>query len=414
MERNSDYPYVNVPETIGKAPERETTQKFLRLLAGYILQNTSCLFMDKNSGKSYIEPIYAIDPFSLKTQSLFNDWKYWNGLIHMAFRQLADALGDKQYAKYVVRNYEFFFHNMDVFKRLYDKRVEGASGHQFFRMDRLDDFGAMGAGLFEVVEADPQPHYIEYLGKCMQYIRSGQDRLEDGTFCRNRFGYTSLWGDDLYMSVPFLVRAWKYSGDKGFLEDAVKQVFNFRKHLYRPDTGLYYHYKIIQEGHPGVAHWGRANGWMVMAQCQLLEFLPAEHPQREELIALLKEHLLGLARYQTANGMWRQLLDKSDSFLESSATAMFTYGIAKAVNEGWISDIYTSIALAGWKGLTEHCIGANGYFDKVTTGFNFKQDLPFYYNILIEPGGDHGIGAAIYAGIEIYKLKNEYRDCVWC
>ena len=414
MEKKSDLPFVNVPETIGKAPDRSTIEKHLRLLAGYILQNTSFLFIDKESGEICQESVYAVDPCSLKVQSLFNDWKYWNGVIHLAFHQLAKVLGDKQYQQFVARNYEFFFENLDVFQRLFHKQVEGASGHQFFRMDRLDDFGAMGAGLFEVVANNPQSQYIEYLEKCMQYIRSGQDRLDDGTFCRNRFGYTSLWGDDLYMSVPFLVRAWKHTNDQTFLEVAVKQVFNFREHLFRPETGLYYHYKIMQEGHPGVAHWGRANGWMVMAQCQLLEFLPSDHSQRGPLIALLKEHLLGLARYQTANGMWRQLLDKSDSFLESSCTAMFTYGVAKAVNEGWISDIYTSIAIAGWKGLTEHCIGANGYFDKVTTGFNFKQDLPFYYNIPIEPGGDHGIGAAIYAGIEMFKLKEEYRDCVWC
>ena len=170
----------------------------------------------------------------------------------------------------------------------------------------------------------------------------------------------------------------------------------------------------MEEGHPGVAHWGRANGWMVMAQCQLLDYLPIKHPKRAPLILLLREHLLGLARFQTANGMWRQLIDKSDSFLESSCTAMFTYGFAKAVNMGWISDIYTSVAIRGWVGLVTDCILDDGQLDKVSTGFNFKQDLPFYYNIPLEPGGDHGIGAAIYAGMEIYKLNGSYRDCVWC
>lgn len=414
MERKSDLPYVNVPETIGKAPEISITEKHLRLLAGYVLEHTSFLFLDKKSGQLHDSTQHVTDPYSIKFQSLFNDWKYWNGVIHMAFHQLTNTLSDPLYAQFAEKNYQFFFSNLSILKQLYLRRVEGASGHQFFRMDRLDDFGAMAAGLFEVFKTDPRDEYKEYLEKCMTYIRSGQDRLEDGTFCRNRFGYTALWGDDLYMSVPFLVRAWQHTGDDTFLEDAVQQVLHFRKHLFRPEMGLYYHYRIMQEDHPGVAHWGRANGWMVMAQCQLLEFLPENHPRRDDLIALLKEHLLGLARYQTANGMWRQLLDKSDSFMESSCTAMFVYGVAKAVNEGWINDIYTSIAITGWKGLVKHCIGANGYFDKVTTGFNFKQDLPFYYNIPFEPGGDHGIGAAIYAGVEIFKLKDEHRDCVWC
>jgi rhamnogalacturonyl hydrolase YesR len=414
MQEKSDLPYVNVAETIGSPPEKKTTERWIRLLAGYIINNTSYQFLDDATGETITNPTAETKEESLKLKSLFNDWKYWNGVIHLAFHELADTLKDNRYRNYVKENYHFFFQNLPTFHNLFDKRVPGAPGHQFFRMDRLDDFGAMASGLFELYDNDPDPEYKQYLEKCMDYICNHQDRLDDDTFCRNRFGYTSLWGDDLYMSVPFLIRAWKYSSDESYLTDAIKQVFKFHDHLFRKEAGIYYHYRIMQEEMPGVAHWGRANGWMVMAQCQLLDVLPDNHPQKPELIALLKEHLIGLSRYQTSNGMWRQLLDKSDSFLESSSTAMFTYGVAKAINSGWIPNIYTSIALAGWKGLTENCIGANGYFDMVTTGFNFKQDLPFYYNIPIEPGGDHGIGAAIYAGIEIYKLKEKFRDCVWC
>ena len=414
MEFKSDKPYVNVPETIGHPPDRKHTETMLRLLAGYIQQHTSCLFLNHTTGKTFANVSgIPVDP-NLKIQSLFNDWKYWNGVIHMAFNELGTLLNDNQYPDYVKRNYSFFFENLPYLQKMFDARMEGASGHQFFRMDRLDDFGAMGAGLFELYPKEPKPEYRDYLEKGIDYIMHHQDRLDDGTFCRRRFGYTSLWGDDLYMSIPFLIRAWRFKKDDTLLDDAIKQVFNFRKHLFKKELGIYYHYRIMEEELPGVAYWGRANGWMVMAQCQLLDVLPENHHQRQQLIGLLKEHLLGLARHQTANGMWRQLLDKSDSFLESSCTAMFTYGIAKAINKKWIDDIYTSIAIQGWNGLINECITATGYLDKVTTGFNFKQDLPFYYNIPIEPGGDHGIGAAIYAGMEIYKLRESYRDCVWC
>jgi rhamnogalacturonyl hydrolase YesR len=414
MKPDQNLPYVNVPETIGYAPDKKTIESALRRMAGYIQEHTSYHFIHKKTGEITGDSSKLPVIPEVKLQSLFNDWKYWNGVNHLAFRELSNAVKDNQYIQYAQKNYEFLFQHMDFHKKMFNARVPGASVHQFFRLDRLDDFGAMAAGLFETYELDPKPEYKQYLEKVMDYIANKQDRLDDSTFCRRRFGYTQIWGDDLYMSVPFLVRAWNYSGNNNYLEDAVQQVFNFRNYLYRPENGLYFHYRTMEEGHPGVAHWGRANGWMVMAQCQLLSFLPKDHPKRNDLIGVLKEHLIGLSRFQTANGMWRQLLDKSDSFLESSCTAMFTYGIAKAINEGWISDIYTSIAINGWKGLLNECITATGYFDKVTTGFNYKQDLPFYYNIPIEPGGDHGIGAAIYAGIEMYKLKKEYRDAVWC
>lgn len=405
---------INERETIGHAPDKATVEQKLRLLAGYIQHNTAYGFLNTMTGETHHDVSDLAATPGIKMQSLFNDWKYWNGVNHMAMNELSLTLHDRQYADYVIRQYAFFFHNLPFMQKMFDASEEWPSGHQFFRMDRLDDFGAMAASLLEVIRENPEPSYEAYIQTCIDYIKQTQDRLDDGTFCRRRFGYSSLWGDDLYMGVPFLVRAWTYSGDDTLIEDAVRQVFNFYGYLFRKEAGIFYHYRIMEEEHPGVAHWGRANGWMVMAQCQLLDHIAETHPQRDQLIAMLKEHLLGLARYQTANGMWRQLLDKADSFLESSCTAMFTYGFAKAINMGWISDIYTSVAIKGWEGLVNHCIQANGYLDKVTTGFNFKQDLPFYYNVPIEPGGDHGIGAAIYAGIEIYKLHETFRDCVWC
>lgn len=411
---DSDLPFVNEGETIGKSPDKKLVEAKLRLLAGYIQQNTSCLFYDPLSGAKYQDVSKMDFVPEIKMQSLFNDWKYWNGVNHMAFMELANVLQDERFSNYVKNNYTFFFQNIPYLQQMFEARVDGAPGHQFFRLDRLDDFGAMASGLFDILDDDPRPVYKDYLLKVTDYIENQQHRLDDGTFCRNRFGYTSLWGDDLYMSVPFLVRAWRFFDDTRFLEDAVKQVFNFREYLFSPEKGIYYHSRIVQEGQAGVAFWGRANGWMVMALCQLLSALPEEHENRPELIDILKEHLTGVARYQTGTGMWRQLLDKNDSFPESSCTAMFVYGIAKAVNEGWISDIYASIAIRGWEALVRECIAANGHFEKVSTGFNFKQDLTYYYNVPYEPGGDHGIGAAIYAGIEIFKMKPTFRDCVWC
>jgi unsaturated rhamnogalacturonyl hydrolase len=413
MERTSNLPYVNVPETIGTPPDKEQVEKATRSLAYYIFSHTSYRLLNTKTGETFTESENLPVVPEIKIQSLLNDWKYWNGVIHLAFYEMAKTFNDNKYIDYAKNNYNFIFKHLPYFKKQFDARVPGASLHQYYRLDRLDDFGAMAAGLFEVYKTDPKPEYKAYLESIIDYIANKQDRLEDGTFCRNRFGFTSLWGDDLYMSVPFLIKTWQYTNDNKHLEDAIKQVINFRKHLYRPENGIYYHYRIMQEEHPGVAHWGRVNGWMIVAQCELLQALPKDHPKRNELIAILKEHIIGLARFQTANGMWRQLLDKSDSFLEASATAMYTYAVAKAVNEGWISDIYSSIAVNGWNALVKYCIKDGGYFDNVSTGFNFKQDLSFYYNIAIEPGGDHGIGAAVLAGVEVFKMK-EYRDCVWC
>jgi len=253
MMNDSDFPYVIEDETVGKSTDKAQVESMLRLMAGYIQKNTSCLFYNYSTGEKFHD-VSALDFVpEITMQSLLNDWKYWNGVNHMAFIELSEVLEDQYFSFYVKNNYDFFFKNIPYMQQMFDARVEGAPGHQFFRLDRLDDFGAMASGLFDILDEDPKPVYKEYLQKVTDYIINKQDRLDDGTYCRNRFDYTSLWGDDLYMSVPFLVRAWKYYDDPGFLEDAISQVFYFRRYLYSRYAGVYFHSRILQEEHPGVA-----------------------------------------------------------------------------------------------------------------------------------------------------------------
>lgn len=405
-------PYVNTPETIGYPPDKDRVQKIIEKVADRIIQNTSYRFIHQKNGDFAEESRDLPIGEKYKLESGFNDWKYWNGVIHLAFHEMAESFNDHRYAEYVRHNYEFAFRHLDFFQKLFNARIPNANFHQFFRLDRLDDFGAMAAGLIPIYMKDKKDEYGIYLERVLHYISEKQDRLKDGTFCRNRFGYTSLWGDDLYMSVPFLVRAWKLTNDEKYLDDAIRQVVQFHKYLYRPENGLMYHCKILQVKQFGVAHWGRANGWMMMGQVELLKHLPDNHPKRQELIDLLLKQIVGVSRYQSSSGVWRQILDKTDSFLETSSTAMFIRCIAAAVNEGWIDDIFASIAVSGWNGLVNY-IKEDGEFTHVSTGFNIKQDLAYYYNRPLEEGGDHGLGALLSAGMEIYKMK-EYRDCVWC
>ncbi len=412
MESNN-LPFVNTLETIGKPPSVIEADQKLRAMADAILRKTTCCFINTKTGELFTESEDLPVSADIRLQSGYNDWKYWNGVIHLALIELGYLLDEKKYIDYVVRNYEFAFKHISYFRKLFEAEVENANFHQFFRLDRLDDFGALAAGLIQALpHSEIREEYNEYLANVTVYISNKQDRLEDGLFCRRRFGKTTVWGDDLYMSVPFLVNLWRLTKEETFMSEAIKQVKLFHRYLYREANGLFYHCWYKELNQHGVAHWGRANGWMLMGQCELLKHLPVDHPERETLIGLYLRQVAGISRYQTANGMWRQLIDKPDSFLESSSTAMFVYGIAAAVNRGWIDDMYASIAVKGWQALTQ-CIDENGELDLVSTGFNIKQDLAFYYNRPIEKGGDHGLGAAILAGIEIAKIR-EYRDCVWC
>jgi rhamnogalacturonyl hydrolase YesR len=83
---------------------------------------------------------------------------------------------------------------------------------------------------------------------------------------------------------------------------------------------------------------------------------------------------------------------------------MYVYGIAKAVNNGWIHADYARIARAGWKALKETQITAEGHFKNVCVGTGISDDLPFYYNRPVGENEKHGLGLIIETGIEMMKL----------
>ena len=101
--------------------------------------------------------------------------------------------------------------------------------------------------------------------------------------------------------------------------------------------------------------------------------------------------------------MWHQLLDKEDSYLESSSTAMFVYAISLAINEGWIDARYSQIAIKGWQGLTE-MITVDGRVKNICAGLNIYNDLAGYYNHPAPLNDIHGLGVVLLAGSELKKM----------
>jgi rhamnogalacturonyl hydrolase YesR len=227
--------------------------------------------------------------------------------------------------------------------------------------------------------------------------------LPDGTFVRGFPKRWTLWADDLYMGVPFLARMAVLTGDGRYFDDAARQVINFHRYLFDARTGLMTHNWYSEPPRPGVAFWGRANGWAVVAQVELLDRIPAGHPQRDTLLTLLRRHLVGLARYQGREGLWHQLLDRKDSYLETSASAMFTYAIAHAVNQGWLEPRYASIARRGWQGVASR-VRPDGKIEGICTGTVVSDNLADYYQRPTPLNDVHGIGTVLLAGGEMLRL----------
>jgi rhamnogalacturonyl hydrolase YesR len=328
---------------------------------------------------------------------------YPMGVINSGMLLAAEVTGDSRFSDFAAKRYQFYADHYDAIEQ-WENENHRSPFHSFYHPDSLDSCGSMGAAMIKAKRAGVGPDLSRVINLWAEYVHHGQFRLADGTLARNRPFPDSLWGDDMYMSVPLLAQYAKLTGNNEYFDDAVKQVLQMSKYLFDPQMGLYAHAWNAgnPDNHPRY-FWARANGWCMVAMVELLEVLPEDHPGRSDVIKQLRLHARGVAEVQSANGMWHQLLDREDSYLESSATAMFTYALARAVNRGWISAAsYGPVAVAGWNGLSQH-ISSDGRVDQTCIGTSYADDAVYYYH---RPATDdiHGYGPVLLAGAEMIRL----------
>ena len=317
------------------AQDSLTTREAVGRVAKRVLNDSPYRFIDRKTGQLYAVPEKAPANGDLVPDGPYTDWRYWNGVLDLAMNRLGGVLHDSEYAAYPARSVAFTFDHYKYFQDRHTNRGKWEYPFgQFFIMEELDDCGAMGAALIEVCRSDPQKRYLDYIDSAADHITHKQARLGDGTLVRAFPQKWTLWADDLYMCVPFLARLANSTGTIKYFDDAALQVVNFQNYLFDTNAGLMSHCWFSDTRRPGVAFWGRASGWAMVAQIELLDLLPKYHPSRDTLLSLLRRQIRGIAKYQSESGLWHQLLDKNDSYLETSCSAMFVYAIARAVNKG--------------------------------------------------------------------------------
>jgi rhamnogalacturonyl hydrolase YesR len=269
----------------------------------------------------------------------------------------------------------------------------------------LDDSGSMCAAMIKAQRAGVAGDLRPLIDNYMKWISTGQQRLADGTLARNRPMPISLWLDDLYMSVPALAQMGKLTGETRYYDDAVKQILQFSQRMFVKEKGLYMHGWIQgMDPHPAF-HWARANGWAIMAMTELLSVLPEDHPGRAAVLEQYRTHARALAACQRSDGLWTQLLDRNDSYPETSASAIFVYCIARGINRGWLdSQAYGPMASLGWNGVATK-VNDKGQVEGTCVGTGMGFDPAFYYFRPASFLAAHGYGPVLLAGAEMIALR---------
>ena len=330
------------------------------------------------------------------------------GVTYSGMLQIAAATGDRRYSDYVSTRFKFLGEVVPYFQS-FGKQYPGVANplRNIFDPKPLDDAGSMCAAMIKATRAgltSLRPQIDNYI----QYIMTKEYRLSDGTFARNRPLPNTLWLYDLYMSVPALAQMGRLTGDNKYYDEAVKQIKQFSSRMFNREKGMFMHGWVeSMDVHPQF-HWARANGWALMTLVDVLDVLPAQHPDRTYVLELLKAHIHGLSRYQSGDGFWHQLLDRNDSYLETSATAIYTYCIAHAINNGWINrEAHAPMALLAWHAVSTK-VSESGQVEGTCVGTGMAFDPAFYYYRPTHNYAAHGYGPVLLAGAEMYELLKSH------
>lgn len=392
-----DYP---VPYVI---PSQNGIKAILDRVYAYLDDATPASFINKQTGE-----VISNNQFDSNTIFKPGDFRltsYEWGVTYSGMLTIAEVTNDDKYAAYVKNRLAFISQSLPLFKNLYQANPRPSNPlRHVIEPKALDDAGAMCAATIKTLRAGGPAALRPMIDNYINYVSNGQQRFPDGTLARNRPQQNTLWLDDLYMSVPALAQMGKLTGNIKYYDDAAKQVLQFSQRMFNKQLGLYMHGWVQgMTVHPEF-HWARANGWAILAMVELLEVLPETHSSRARILQQLNEHIKGIASFQGDQGFWHQLIDRNDSYLETSATAIFTYCIAKAVNKGWVDKLaYAPMCLLGWSAIATK-VNNTGQVEGTCVGTGMAFDPAFYYHRPVNVYAAHGYGPVLLAGAEVIRL----------
>lgn len=372
----------------------------------YLAEFTPYQLVDKDT-KAVILDLSKADSKSIFKRGDFNLLHYTWAVTYTGMLEVGAATLDKKYTDYALNRINFIAKVADKYRTISPSDPNPVK--PILDPKTLDEVGAMTAAMAKASNnTSTTPELRPVIDNFKDFIMKKQYRFKDGTIGRNKPFPNSLWLDDLYMSVPALMQLGILTKDTKYFDEAARQYLQFSERMFKHTTGLFMHGWVQDMSPHPEFNWGRANGWAILAETTLLDDLPENHPSRSKILSLYREHVNGLAKLQHGSGLWHQLLDKNDSYLETSGSAAFAYGITRGINNGWLdAKAYGPQALLAWNALSTK-VTANGEIEDTCVGTGLAFDPAYYYNRPVSNFAAHSYGIVLLAGAEAYRFLQKY------
>ncbi len=337
-------------------------------------------------------------------------WDYAVGLFTLSLVKLGEQLHEPRYGSYAGSVIGSFISS--------DGQIRGYRVEDY----NLDNLNA-GKTALALNRLTGEQRY-QQAARLLRRQLDTQPRTNEGGFWHKQRYPHQMWLDGLYMEAPFYAECGQLFGEPAAFADVAQQLRLAGTHTFNPATGLFYHgwdesrtesWANKTTG-TSPSFWSRAIGWYAMALVDVLDYLPADHPARPELIALLQKLCAGVARHQDADsGLWYQVTDQGarpGNYLEATGSSMFVYTLAKGVNHGYLPRDYVPVLVKGYAGVIGRLVKVDNKGAATltqccsTAGLGYGRDGSFAYYVG-EPVVDNdfkGVGPLILAGLELQKL----------
>ena len=342
----------------------------------------------------------------------YYSWNYHVGCTMWGLQKLSQVTGNSKYNDYVTRWCDYTLSTIPLAD--YQTKILHAyrsSNWSVIHRPMLDYTTAPAMPLLTRLvyekEFENRKEYVSFAEAIIDYASNKQFRMPNGVFAREYTIDPTVWADDMFIGIPWLLYAAEYIEDpvqkKKYHDDAASQILGFSKYLFDEDEKLFRQACYPNKPELKVPFWSRGNGWAIWAVSEVLLHLPNTHPKYYKILSLYHSHVKGIVRHQDEKGFWHNLVNVPETVRESSGAAIFTMAIARGINQGWLNKKeYLPIVEKSWNALKTF-IDESGNINGVKGGTNFSTDPEDYAKTPLKINDTHGVLPLIFACFEVEK-----------
>jgi len=198
---------------------------------------------------------------------------------------------------------------------------------------------AMGGEAYaRAAEWTADPQIQQAVQGLLDWIRKTAPRAADGVLS-HVLGGIEMWSDGFNCAPPFLAAM-------GFYDEALAQIEGYRKRLWDPGKKLLSHiWDDAKQQFKDKNFWGGGNGWAAAGLARVIRRLPPERSEdRAHLAAFVKDIVDGAAAYQRPDGLFHDVVDHPDAFVETNLAQMLAFAVYEGVSGGWLPASYLARA----------------------------------------------------------------------